>query len=101
MSQLNRREELERHVIAAVVTFLKERTAATGRDHWSFYGRELTMAFPGLPESVQVEALLAIDAEQTESWWDALTKTIDGEIVRNALTKPAGPVKEADVEADL
>lgn len=86
MSNLSNRAELERQVLAAVIVFLKERAAATGRDHW-YHGRELQAAFPGIPQSVEIDACLVIDAEQTEAWWDGLAKTIEGEIVKNALAK--------------
>lgn len=97
MSTLTNRVELERQVLAAVIVFLKERSAATGKDHWQLMGQELQAAFPGIPQSVQIEACLAIDDEQTEAWWDGLAKTIEGEIVKNVLAtaRPRSPSDEA------
>lgn len=88
MTNLSNRAELERHVRAAVIVFVKERMAETGETSpWGMSGA-IEAAFPGIPNDVVWDAIITIDGEAAESWWDSLAKTIDGEIVRNALARP-------------
>ena len=42
-------------------------------------------AFPGVPDPVLWECLAELDSQQTEAWWHAVERTIDGEVIRNAL----------------
>ncbi len=86
MSNLSNRVELKRQVLAAVIVFLRERVAATGRSPLSF-DSEVEAAFPGLPGGVLFEAECALLSEQEDAWYDRLAKTIEGEIVKNALAK--------------
>lgn len=84
MSSLTNRAEQERQVLATVIVFLRDRAAATGRSPASF-GDEARARFPGLPFGVLFEAECILLDEVENAWWDDLAKTIDGEIVHNAL----------------
>lgn len=42
--------------------------------------------YPDVPYLVVLEAWLQVDADKTDAWWRSIEKTIDGEIVRRALT---------------
>jgi hypothetical protein len=42
-------------------------------------------AFPGTPEAVLYECWWALEDQQVEAWWRSLERTIDGEVIRNAL----------------
>lgn len=101
MSHLTNRAELKRQVLAAVIVFLRERVSATGQSPLSF-DADVEAAFPGLPGIVLYEAQCALLTESEDAWWDRLAATIEGEIVRNALTKPAVPARrEVDRDPDL
>ena len=41
--------------------------------------------FPGTPIPVLAEAWCEFDRRQTESWWQQVERTIDGEVIRRAL----------------
>lgn len=43
------------------------------------------LAFPGTPESVLWECWAELDGDQVEAWWQSVERTIDGEIIRNAV----------------
>lgn len=45
-------------------------------------------AFPEVPTPVIYECWADWDHDRTEAWWDSIEKTIDAEIVRNALSAP-------------
>ena len=42
-------------------------------------------AFPGTPEVVLIEAMLDVDSERLEAWWQTVERTIDGELVKRAI----------------
>lgn len=41
-------------------------------------------AFPGIPEAILWECWAELDMEQQEAWWQAVERTIDGEVIREA-----------------
>jgi hypothetical protein len=44
-------------------------------------------AFPGVPDSVLYELWAEFDYQRTEAWWQDLERTIDGEVIKNAVAK--------------
>ena len=52
-----------------------------GGDAFSILGER----YPGMPTEVVTEAWLEACNRETERWWDSVEKTIDGEIIKNAL----------------
>lgn len=53
-----------------------------GVDPW----RAAETAFPGTPTDVIAAAWVDYEDRKTEAWWQQVEKTIDGEIIRRALT---------------
>jgi hypothetical protein len=47
-------------------------------------------AFPGIPMAVVAEANAVLSRQAEADWWAGIEKTIDGEIVRRALTSAGG-----------
>ena len=54
-----------------------------GGDPW----KAIETAYPGIPADVVAEAWLQVEDEATEAWWSTVERTIDGEIIRNALAR--------------
>ncbi|MEF2551331.1 hypothetical protein VQ042_08125 [Aurantimonas sp. A2-1-M11] len=52
---------------------------ARGEDGWK------ALVLMGVPVSVATEAWLIADEAKTESWWQKVERTIDGEIIRKAI----------------
>lgn len=46
-------------------------------------------AFPGVPDMVLGEASAELGMAEEERWWQTIERTIDGEVIRNALGRPA------------
>ncbi|MGH1592383.1 hypothetical protein ACRBEV_33230 (plasmid) [Methylobacterium phyllosphaerae] len=42
-------------------------------------------AFPGIPEAILWECWSELDQEHQEAWWQRVERTIDGEVIRNAV----------------
>jgi hypothetical protein len=42
-------------------------------------------AFPDVPVMILAEADTTASSEECEAWWQSIEKTIDGEIIKNAL----------------
>ncbi|GEP00028.1 hypothetical protein [Methylobacterium haplocladii] len=42
-------------------------------------------AFPGTPDTVLWGCWSQWDGERTEAWWQTVERSIDGEIIRNAV----------------
>lgn len=75
-----RRNQIKKEVLATICQHL--RTAmAEGKNPWG----EVDLAFPSVPMDVRYEAVVIVENEETEAWWDSLEKTIDGEILNRAL----------------
>ena len=47
-------------------------------------------AFPGTPETVVWGAWSVLEGRKVEGWWQQVERTIDGEIIRHALSTPTG-----------
>lgn len=41
--------------------------------------------FPGIPEGILWECWAELDMDQKEAWWQRVERTIDGEVIRNAV----------------
>ena len=72
-------------VKAEIIAVCRE-AKAKGDDGW----KAVEARFPGIPPDVVAEAWLAVEDEATEAWWQTVERTIDGEIIRNALAKVGG-----------
>lgn len=42
-------------------------------------------AFPGIPDMVLWGCWSEFEDQQTEAWWQRVERTIDGEVIRNAV----------------
>jgi hypothetical protein len=76
------RSQTRKEVMAEIISTMKA-AKDRGQDEWSAAKR----AFPGIPTFVLAEALAEFDASEAEAWWETVERTIDGEIIRNALAK--------------
>lgn len=81
---MNRREQLERELLATMCRHLKEVKARSSIDLYD----ELEKAFPSVPDLVRWEAIAQFEFKEIDCWWETLEKTIDGEILRRAIGKP-------------
>lgn len=54
----------------------------SGRDPHKVVGS----TFPDLPDMVQIEAVAKAEIQTEDEWWEQVEQTIDGEIVKNAIT---------------
>lgn len=71
---------LRKQVLTAIVACMSE-AISQGRDPWT----AAQVEFPGTPSGVLGEAYCeAADAED-EAWWQTIERTIDGEVIRNAI----------------
>ena len=70
------RKEVMAEIIAVMVA-----AKANNLDEW----KVVAATFPGVPGSVIAEAWWEIENLETEAWWDTMDRTIEGEIIRNAL----------------
>ena len=75
-------DKIRKEIQAEIVLSMKA-AKARGEDPWEYAKR----AFPGIPIGVLTLADLELDGEEEEAWWRSMERTIDGEIIRNALTK--------------
>lgn len=74
------RSETKAAVLSAMADIGRQ-AKAKGKDAWS----AIAAAVPAAPADVIAEAYLAVEDEATAAWWDQVERTIDGEVVRNAL----------------
>ena len=74
--------QLRREVMAQIIGFM-ERAKEAGHDPFA----AARQSFPDVPISIVSEAWAEFDDQETERWWESLERTIDGEIIKNALTK--------------
>jgi len=72
------RKEVEAALLAEASQIRK-----AGADHW----KEMERRHPNIPLGVIAEICAGADMAADEEWWESIEKTIDGEIVKNALTK--------------
>lgn len=77
------RKEIRDQVIAQVIEVIKQ-ARDSGEDERSVVFR----TFPGLPDQVYWDAFCDLDAADVNAWWETVEKTIDGEIIKNAISGP-------------
>jgi len=46
--------------------------------------------FPGTPDNVLYEAWAKVDGDMTAAWWDAVERTIDGDVIARAVEIAGG-----------
>ncbi|MEE7456458.1 hypothetical protein MPAR168_15335 [Methylorubrum populi] len=51
--------------------------------------RAAQRALPGVPTMVLYELGAELDAAEVDAWWERVERTIDGEVIRNAITTAA------------
>lgn len=77
------RKEIRDQVIAQVIEVIKQ-----ARDNGEDELPTVMRTFPGLPEQVYWDAFCALDNAEVNAWWETVEKTIDGEIIKNAISGP-------------
>lgn len=77
------RQEIREQVIAQIAQVMAE-GEALGRDPMAYAHEK----FPGTPTMVMADAWVKFDDQREGAWWDAVEKTIDGEIIRRAIAAP-------------
>ncbi|TXN72957.1 hypothetical protein [Methylobacterium sp. WL6] len=73
-------------VLAAIVTCMAD-AMAQGRDGFAAAAAE----FPGTPGGVLGEAYAVACDAQEEAWWRTIERTIDGEVIREAVGRAGAP----------
>ena len=71
---------IRKQVLAAIVACMSD-AMSQGRDPWLAAKAE----FPGTPSGVLGEAYCEAANAQDEAWWQTIERTIDGEVIRNAI----------------
>ncbi len=71
---------IREQVMAQIIDVMKA-AQDQGRDKF----RAAEVAFPGTPNGVLCEALATLGLQEDEEWWRQVERTIDGEIIRQAL----------------
>jgi len=84
---ISSREVLERHVVAQVVTYLKN-NPQTEKCFFTYWER-ICAAFPGMPSSLIEEAMSQINTNADDLWWQNLEQNVSAEIVRRAMAGEA------------
>ncbi|MBX3543758.1 hypothetical protein [Chelatococcus sp.] len=77
--------DIRKQVIAEIIQVM-EQAHERGEDVW----KAAEAAFPGTPIGVITEAWVEFDHAEQERWWQSLEKTIEGEIIKNAIAKTGG-----------
>ncbi len=77
---MEREGQIRREVMSEILRVMVEAQQA-GRDPW----REAERVFPGTPTSVIAAAWVDLESATEAAWWDAVERTIDGKVVRNAI----------------
>ncbi|KZB99377.1 hypothetical protein AU375_04453 [Methylobacterium radiotolerans] len=72
---------IRRQVRAEIIRTIAEAQAAGFGDGVAA-ARE---AFPGVPEAILWECWTDLDQDHQEAWWQRVERTIDGEVIRNAV----------------
>ncbi|MBS7696291.1 MULTISPECIES: hypothetical protein [unclassified Chelatococcus] len=73
---------IRQEVMATLINFMRE-ARAQGLDDW----KAAEQRFPGTPAEVIAEAWGAVNDEEVSRWWASVERTIEGEVVRNAIVK--------------
>lgn len=76
------RQQVMALIVATMVQAIED-----GRDPW----KVAATAFPGTPQMVLGEAYGEASCAEVEKWWDQIERTIDGEVIRNALQAAVTP----------
>ena len=74
------RNQIRNEVMVEIISVM-----ATATDHGEDGWRAVEAAFPSVPPDVVAEAWVEVTSRQTENWWQTVERTINGEIIRNAL----------------
>ena len=77
------RKEIKEQVLAQVIEVIKQ-ARANGEPEMEVIKR----TFPGMPEDIYWQAFCALDSAEVDAWWESVEKTIDGEIIKNAISGP-------------
>ncbi|MBS7741418.1 MULTISPECIES: hypothetical protein [unclassified Chelatococcus] len=75
-----------RKQVRAQIIQVMEQAHEKGEDVW----KAAEAAFPGVPDGVIIDAWCDFDSAVEDRWWQSLEKTIEGEIVKNAIAKTGG-----------
>ena len=70
---------------AAVLTELAEQARIAKKRGQNAYSL-LRVQNPDVPESIIAEAWTQMESDEEEAWWDSIEKTIDGELVKRAIS---------------
>jgi hypothetical protein len=71
---------IRKQVMAAIVGCMSD-AIRRGDNPFDAAQRE----FPGTPGGVLGEALYEAESAEEEAWWQTIERTIDGEVIRNAI----------------
>ena len=74
------RDQIRKEVMAEIISLMAAATER-GEDGW----KVVEQSFPGIPSDVVAEAWVHVTNAETEAWWQSVERTIDGEVIRNAL----------------
>jgi hypothetical protein len=77
---MNASSEIRKQVLERIIEVLRDAEDQGGIS-------AAAAAFPGTPETVLWEAWCELDYRRTQAWWQAVEKTIDGELVRRAIAE--------------
>lgn len=83
------REAEKRKIRAQVVATIAD-TMRDARDQGLDHFAATKKAYPGTPDSVLYTAEAELEYEDDEAWWSQVERTIDAQVIKNALTVPKG-----------
>lgn len=76
-----------RQQVFALIVETMAQAMNDGQDPWDV----ASAAFPGTPRMVLGEAYGEASCVEVEKWWQQVERTIDGEVIRNALQSEGTP----------
>lgn len=76
-----------RQQVMALIVETMIQAIEDGRDPWKVAAK----AFPGTPSMVLGEAYGEASYAEVENWWKQIERTIDGEVIRDALRTASAP----------
>jgi hypothetical protein len=79
------RDSTTRRQVKAAIIDCMVKANAEGRDEFEAARTE----FPGVPVSVLGECAAEADDIEVEAWWRTVERTIDGELIKNAVATTA------------
>ncbi len=77
-----RKRALRNQVRSEIVAFMTE-AEKNGKDPFN----AAKAAFPAVPDGILGQCLMQVGDAEEEAWWGQMERTIDEEVVRNALQK--------------